>query len=535
MGEQKIGRRSGLLVCLLAAFAVPWAAVGAASAHAAVRADFNGDGRSDLAIGVPLENSPDTFQTGAVHVLYGAHKRLRLTGDRYLTEDTAGIEGPGASFLAWFGSSFAAGDFDGDGYDDLAIGAPSKFLAGAYQAGAVHVLYGSRRGLTPRGDQYLTEDSPGIKGGGAEGGDTFGVGLEAGDFNRDGRDDLAIGAPGQAVFNQESPDGAVHVLYGGRRHLRVRSDQYLTAEKLGMGTPDTEGAMFGTTLAGGDLNGDHRADLVIASPREEVGFHTGAGAVRVLFGGADRLRRRGVRLYTEDSKRMAGPGADYTDEFGSSLAIGRFNRGRRRDLAIGAPEAELHFETRELGAVHVLYGGRRGPSLRGDQHLTSRTPGIKRRSERFGYALAAGDLDGDGRHELAIGAPPTRNEGAVHVLYGARRHLSARSDQLLTQRTPGMAGDGVQRDDGFGFALGSGDYDGDGRADLTIGEPQSVYDYQSDLCRTSGGGGVHVLYGAKRRLSLKGDQFLTQNTPGIAGGGSEPCDAFGRALVNPFR
>ncbi|MEK6273074.1 MAG: FG-GAP repeat protein [Actinomycetota bacterium] len=515
---------------------MPWivlALISTPVAHAGVRADFDGDGRGDLAIGAPLESvgsAPGTlFQAGAVHILYGARHRLGLAGDQLLTEDTSGIEGDGANPGAWFGDRFAVGDFDGDGYGDLAIGAPFKYLPGGYEMGAVHILYGSRRGLTLRGDQYLTENSPGIKGDGARSEDTFGFGLAAGDFNRDGRDDLAIGAPNKDVASQDSDDGAVHVLYGGRRQLRVRRDQYLTAKNLGYATHLTAGGGFGTALAAGDLNGDRRADLVVGSPGEQVGNDHNAGAVRVLFGGADRLRRRGVRLFTEDSKRMAGPSADSFDEFGNSFAIGRFNSGWRGDLAIGVPDA-----SDQRGAVHVLYGRRRGPSLRRDQYLTTRTPGINGRGWAFGYALAAGNLNGDRHHELAIGAPPGNNGGAVHILYGARRHLRVRSDQLLTQATPGLAGDEIRADEQFGFALGVANFNGDRPSDLAIGEPQDFYDPQHGQCLTPGGGGVHVLYGARKRLSLKGDHFLTQDTPGIAGDGSEPCDAFGKALVNPF-
>jgi hypothetical protein len=65
----------------------------------------------------------------------------------------------------------------------------------------------------------------------------------------------------------------------------------------------------------------------------------------------------------------------------------------------------------------------------------------------------------------------TFNDGAVHVFYGARRHLTLRANQFLTQETPGMKGDGAQDGDGFG-PLGAGDFNGDGRDDLAIGEAQ---------------------------------------------------------------
>jgi hypothetical protein len=525
---------AGLWLATAAAAMVSFAC--APLAHAGARADFNGDGRSDLAIGAPHEtlgNGTEKVGAGAVHVLYGARHGLGLAGDRYLTEDTPGLKSV-ARTDDGFGSSFATGDFDGDGYADLVIGA---WLS---ERGAVHILYGTRRGLTLKGDQYLTENSPGIKGGRAEFGDHFGFGLAAGDFSRDGRDDLAIGALNAHVFSEDSSDGAVHVLYGGRRHLRVRRDQYLTTKNLGFTHFGTD-VGFGGALAAGDLNGDGRTDLAVGSPFEQVGRDSFAGTVRILFGGAHRLSRRGIRLFTENSKRMAGPGAECCVGFGASLAIGRFNSGRRRDLAIGVPEAEPSGSYGDhLGAVHVLYGGRRGPSLRGDQYLSTLTPGVPGGGWYFGDSLATGDLNGDGRQELAVGSPyqtvPGTGYGAVHVFYGASRHLRPPSDQFLTEGRPGIAGDGPHQDDLFGFALGAGDFDGDGRGDLAVGEPQPCYYDICDECDSAlGGGGVHVLYGARMRLSLKGDQFLTQDTPGIVGDATERCDEFGKAVSGGAR
>ena len=159
-----------------------------AASKAAVRADFNGDGTADLAIGAPGENS-----SGVVHVLYGAASGLTAAGSQLWSQDSPGIAGvaePGDSF----GSSLAGGDFNGDGRADLAIGASGENSF----AGVVHVLYGSVSGLTAAGSQLWSQDSPGVAGL-AESFDDFGAALAAGDFNGDGRADLAIGARGKTT------------------------------------------------------------------------------------------------------------------------------------------------------------------------------------------------------------------------------------------------------------------------------------------------------------------------------------------------
>ena len=88
-------------------------------------------------------------------------------------------------------------DFDGDGYADLAIGAPGEAVRGTKpNAGVVHVIRGSASGLTEDGDQLWSQDLPGVKGvslGGLKSGDRFGATLASGDFDRDGHADLAIG------------------------------------------------------------------------------------------------------------------------------------------------------------------------------------------------------------------------------------------------------------------------------------------------------------------------------------------------------
>jgi hypothetical protein len=112
------------------------------------------------------------------------------------------MEGGGAHTGNHFGFCTQPGDFNGDGYDDLAIGIELKGISGHPNAGAVQVLYGSPVGLQVDGvegpnDQIWSQDSPGVQED-SESGDGFGRALASADFNADGFDDLAIGVKGSA-------------------------------------------------------------------------------------------------------------------------------------------------------------------------------------------------------------------------------------------------------------------------------------------------------------------------------------------------
>src|SRR5262249_41384033 len=149
---------------------------------------------------------------GAVHVIYGSAAGLTTENAEVLTQNSLGVDtsGPGDNF----GAALTAGDFNSDGLDDLAVGAPGDYFG----HGAVYVLYGSFNGLGADAVQVWNKDSSGIDGHGEETIDLFGSALAAGDFNGDGKDDLAIGVPFAALvysFADVNPNaGTVHVLYG---------------------------------------------------------------------------------------------------------------------------------------------------------------------------------------------------------------------------------------------------------------------------------------------------------------------------------
>src|SRR5918995_1471805 len=148
---------------------------GQAPAPASLRADFNNDGAEDLAVGVPFESVGSIEAAGAVNVVYGSAGGLSGAGSQLFTQDTAGVGGAAEPFDQ-FGAALAAGDFDNDGFADLAVGAPFESVGSIDAAGAVNVLYGSAGGLSGAGSQLFTQDTPGVPGA-AEEFDLFGFTL----------------------------------------------------------------------------------------------------------------------------------------------------------------------------------------------------------------------------------------------------------------------------------------------------------------------------------------------------------------------
>jgi FG-GAP repeat len=282
--------------------------------------DFDNDGFDDLAIGVPVEHGGVAEPgLGAVHVLYGSSSRLTASRSQFWDQLSPGVLGDGQGWER-FGEALAAGDFNGDGRDDLAVGAPSHVVGSAGPCGAVNVLYGAATGLTATGNQLWNEETPGI----AEQCDVqarFGLALVAADFNGDNKADLAIGAPWENLLpgSTHNSKGAVHVLFGSQNRLTATGSQFWTQDSPGI--PDTaeQGDYFGSSLGAGDFNDDGRADLAIGVPRETIGTILDAGVMHVLYGGATGPTATGNQLWSQDSIGILGTSQN-GDWFGSSLS-----------------------------------------------------------------------------------------------------------------------------------------------------------------------------------------------------------------------
>ena len=336
----------------VAASATPWTTYGAV-----VRGDFDSDGDLELVVSSPESESDE----GAVDVIDIAAG----TATRW-TRDTTGLAGSGAASGDFFGAALAVGDFDGDGYDDLLVGAPGADDSGETDAGVIHVIYGSSSGLTTTGDQVFHQDTTGINGV-AESGDQLGEVLTTGDFDCDGYDDVVIGVPSESVGSDDDA-GATQVLYGSSGGVSTVDDIYHQGTAGVNGTPEA-GDHFGGAVAAGNFNGDDDNgvacdDLAIASVDEHVGSVADAGYLYTLLGGTNGLSTTGDFAWHQDTTGVADE-AEANDRFGLRLATGDADLDGYDDLAVTVPGDTCvtgHGEAR-----HVFLGSSSGITVTGDE------------------------------------------------------------------------------------------------------------------------------------------------------------------------
>jgi hypothetical protein len=508
---------AGLAVPALLVVAPP-----AGAARVSLPSDFDGDGYADLVIGVPGEDVGTIRDAGVVNVLYGSRTGLTAVRDQSWSQDSPGISGR-CEPLDYFGSALATGDFNRDGYADLAIASPNDDDAFRdLGRGGVNILYGSPDGLTAANNQLWAVD--GLGGAGAEGSR-----LTTADFDGDGFADLAAAAPGRDVGGMFHA-GAIDVVFGSENGLT--EDRTATISRATPGVPGDPGehdARLGIAVAAGDLNGDGYGDLAFGLPAEEIAGRNEAGAVNVVFGSTAGITGEGSQIWTQGAPGIAGV-VDEADRFGRSLAIGDLDGDGFGDLVVGVPGDRVGTMW-GAGAVNVIYGSVAGPTSADSQRWTQASAGVLNVAEPqdlFGWSLAIGDLDGDGHSDLAVGVPSEslgslREAGAVNVMYGSPAGVTGTASQFWTQDSTGVPG-AAEAGDHFGWSVAIAQYGRSRGADLAVGVPHEGVGSEKRA------GMVNVLYGGSTGLRGTSAQGWSQRSAGVLGA-AERHDTFGESLA----
>jgi len=377
--------------------------------------DFNGDGYDDLVVGAPQDPTGGTTAGRAFLFLGGP--AMDLVADLTFTGGAGDLLGHSVA---------GAGDLNGDGYDDLAVGA-SRCGAVASEAGRVLVYFG---GADPDGTaDAVLDGSPNER---------LGAWVDGlGDLNGDGYDDLAVSAD---TSNISGDPGRAYVFLGGSPMNRT------PALRL---TGEAAGDYFGwPAVAAGDLNGDGFADLAVGAILNDA-VATNAGSVYVFLGGT----------VPDGEADLVLRGTDTSGWLGYSVSgVGDFDGDGFDDLLAGAPNEDLGGYL--SGVAYLLRGG---PGL-------DNVPDLKfvgAAGDRVGHsASGAGDVNGDGYADVITGAPfnssAGSSAGAARVFYGGG--LDNLSD-IVFLGSPG---------DSMGWPVaGAGNVNGDGLDDLVLGMPYS--------------------------------------------------------------
>jgi uncharacterized protein (TIGR03437 family) len=394
------------------------------------------------------------------------------------------------------GASVAIGDLNGDGIPDLVVGAPGADGSGT-DNGRVYVSFGK----LSNGSLDLQKQAPEVILIGENGGDLLGSSVAIGDINGDGNNDLIIGAPGADLLDAsgrplKTACGKVYAVFGKLNAANSTIDKAAGLTIIGHNSND----QLGTGVATGRITQkDGPANLIVGAPLYDVPGAaaplTDAGRVYLLSGGAGLT---GTIDLANKPEKFSVSGQIPGGQIGRSLAIGDVNADGFADLAIGEPL--FNAQTRQ-GAVYLVYGAATLSGNRSFGSLASDLLVIGRDADdMLGGAVATGDVNGDGKGDLIIGAPNSSGlgndnpvAGEVYALFGSDKltgliDLAKDQVDLVIYGEPNT-GDGAL---GLGSAIATGDFTGDGTADLAIGSPGVGPRFEC--------GAVYLIPGAKSGL-----------------------------------
>ncbi|CAN5156257.1 hypothetical protein BH10PSE7_BH10PSE7_09340 [soil metagenome] len=479
--------------------------------------DLNGDGLADVIIGADRAD-PNGTESGATYVVFG--KSSGFAGSIGLAQINGanGFEIKGEVAGDRSGNAVSsAGDVNGDGIDDIIIGAPVAGPNGS-ASGASYVVFGKQSGFAASLNLAGLNGTNGFQIRGESAGDFAGRSVSgAGDINGDGFDDLIVGAPSASAGGGGS--GSSYVVFGKAAGFAANVNLATLSGAAGFEIRgEAAGDNSGYSVSGpGDINGDGFDDLVIGASGAHLNDH---GATYVVFGKAQAFPATFQLSALNGANGFEIRGETANDASGFSVSgAGDVNGDGLADLIVGAHRANPHGE--DSGASYVVFGRSTGFSGNVNLSALNGVTGFEIRGETggdySGFSVGrAGDVNGDGFDDLIVGAPTAGpaggGSGATYVVFGKATSFSPNFDLSTLNGNNGFEIVGIAGTLSGMSVSGAGDVNGDGFDDLIVGAP-------------SGDGRAYIVLGHRAHTAVV--RIGTNISQDINGGlGNDRLDGF---------